>query len=104
MIKAGEVWLAGAEATIPILDLPIFQGLEDDAINALTDALFNALMLTVDITTIALIDPARQSAYASASEALKLIAQEQGQTSDAFIQAQNAAIAAQVKFTSFVGS
>ena len=103
MIKAGEVWLDGVEATVPILDLPLFQDLEDGLINSLMDTLFNMLILTVDITAIQLINPARQSAYASANEALKLIALEKGVDSSEFIQAQNAAIATQIQLTNFIG-
>ena len=104
MIKAGEVWLAGAEAAIPILDLPIFQSLEDAEIEKLTDALFNLICLSVDVETIELLNPARQSAYESSSEALKLIADEKGTESDAYKQALSDAITAQVKLTSFIGN
>lgn len=99
MIKSGEVYIAGMESTIPILDWAFTQDLEDDAINALTDALFNSLVLLVDVETITLLNDAHQAAYASASEQLVIIAQEQGATSAAYLQAQRAALASLSKFT-----
>lgn len=103
MIKAGEVWLAGAEASVPFLNLPIVQELEDHEIEAVADWAFRNLVLAVDVESIALVSPERQSAYASASEALKLIAMEQGTDSNAFKKAEADAIDAQRKFTSFIG-
>lgn len=87
MIKAGEVWIAGAEATLPILDLPVIQGLEDDVLGIITDAIFSKLVLFIDITTIKLVNAELQSKWSTASESLAIIAQEQGATSDAYKKA-----------------
>lgn len=84
MIKAGEVWIAGAEATIPFLDLGIVQGIEDDVLQAITDYVFAQLILAIDITSIQLVGAERQSLYDDSSEQLVLIAQSQGVQSDAY--------------------
>lgn len=78
LVKAGELWVAGAEATIPVLDIPIIQGLEDDVIQVITDAVFNQLVLLVDIESIVLVGAERQAVWASANEQLAIIAQEKG--------------------------
>ncbi len=99
MIKAGEVWIAGEESAIPILDLGITQDLEDDIVQAITDAMYKQLVLWVDVTTITLLNAAHQAAYTTASEQLVIIAQEQGITSEAYLQAQATALADLSKFT-----
>jgi hypothetical protein len=99
LIKMGEVALAGVEASIPVLDLPVFQDLEDDAINAITDALFNQIVLFIDVTAIKLVNAELQTKWATASEALALIAQEQGANSSAY---QTALQAAASDFAAFV--
>lgn len=99
LIKLGEVALTGVESTIPVIDLPIFQDLEDDAINAITDALFNQLVLFIDVTAIKLVNAELQSKWATASESLALIAQEQGVTSIVY---QTALSLAASDFAAFV--
>lgn len=91
LLKAGEVALAGVEASVPVLDLPIVQGLEDDVIDAVADAVFKRIVLFIDVTAIKLTNPVLQSKWASASESLPLIAQEQGESSDAYKQALSTA-------------
>lgn len=101
MISAGEIWI---ETEVPLLDFPVVKEADEALIKQVTDRLFTWIVTTIDVDTIALMNPARQSMYASASEALKLIATEQGATSAAFKQAEASAITAQIKFTSFIGS
>jgi hypothetical protein len=86
LIKVGEVALAGAQASIPVLDLPIFDDLEDDAIQAITDWAFTQLVQLIDIEAIQLVGAERQAAWSKASEALAVISQEQGVNSDAYKQ------------------
>lgn len=87
MIKMGEVWLAGVEAPIPILDLPFIQGLEDWEIQRLTDALFGSWVMWVDINAIKFKNAEMQSKWTESAESLELIAQEKGVGSDAYQQA-----------------
>lgn len=82
MVKAGEIWIAGAEAGIPVLDFPIVQGIEDHIIEALTDYCFQQLVLFVDVTYIKLKNESMQSSWAGAAESLSIIAQEKGLGSD----------------------
>lgn len=96
MIKAGEVWIEGS---VPFLALPVVKQLDEAAINALTDALFNQMVMLVDVTAIKLVNAAHQAAYDSASEQLAVIADEQGISSDAFKKAQDAALASLAQFT-----
>lgn len=99
LIKLGEVALDGMQATIPVIDWSIFEDLEDDAINAITDAIFNQLVLFIDVTAIKLVNAELQTKWATASEALTLIAQEQGVTSNAY---QTALATAASDFAAFV--
>jgi hypothetical protein len=99
LIKMGEVALDGVQATIPVIDSSIFEGLEDDAINAITDALFNQIVLFIDVTVIKLKNAELQTKWTTASEALTLIAQEQGVTSSAY---QTALSTAASDFASWV--
>jgi hypothetical protein len=87
LIKTGEVALAGVEATIPVLDLPFFQGLEDDAINAIADWAFNQLVQLIDVEAIVLVKAEQQNAWATASAKLSILAASQGVNSDAYKQA-----------------
>jgi hypothetical protein len=84
LVKTGEVALAGVESTIPVLDLSFIQGLEDDAIEAATNALYAWLVEIIDVTAIKLVNTELQNKWSTASEALALIAQEQGVTSSAY--------------------
>jgi hypothetical protein len=84
MIAAGEVWLAGAEASVPILDIGIVRGLQDDAIKAVTDAVYSMLVELVDVAYIQFVDAAKQSAWAQANEALAIVGREQGVNSAAY--------------------
>jgi Flp pilus assembly pilin Flp len=77
MIMAGEVWIEGA---VPFLDLPVIKQLDEATISALTDAIYNQLVTLVDVTAIKLVSTDLQNKWTSASEALALIAQEQGVT------------------------
>lgn len=96
MLLAGEIWL---EATVPFLDLPVIKQIDESLIGDLTDAVFNYIVLIVDVEAIKLVNAARQSAYDTASLKLKVIAQNEGVNSDAYAKARDAAIAAQVKLT-----
>lgn len=87
LIKTGELALDGVQAGIPLIDLSVFEDLEDDAINAITDAIFNQIVLFMDVTAIKIKNAQLQSKWTTASESLALIAQEQGSTSDAYKQA-----------------
>lgn len=98
MIEAGEVWIEGAA---PVLAAPVLKQLDEAAIGAVTDWVFNQLVLIIDIAAIKLINSAHQSAYDSASLQLAVIAQEKGITSDAFIQARKTAALAMSAFTEF---
>lgn len=84
MIKAGEVWIEGA---VPFLALPVVKTLDEMAIEALTDAIFNQVVMLIDVTAIKLINVELQSKWASVSQTLAIIAQEQGVTSDVYQKA-----------------
>ena len=98
MIRAGETYIEGY---VPFLALPVIKQLDEAAIGAITDALFNQLVLFVDVTAIQLINSAHQSAYDQASEQLVIIAQEKGLDSDDFKKAQATALVALSRFTQF---
>lgn len=87
LVKTSEVALASVEATIPIIDTTVFQGLEDDAIQAITDAFFSYLVTLIDVASIQLVNASLQSKWQTASESLSIISQEQGVSSSAYQQA-----------------
>ena len=95
LIMAGETALF---TWAPILNAPVLGDIDKGVISVVSDYLFSQLVLFVDVTAIKFIDPAHQSAYDSASEALKIIAQEKGITSAEFLAAQAAAIKAMQSF------
>ena len=101
MIQAGEVWIEGA---VPFLALPVIKQLDEATIGAITDALFNQIVLVIDVTAINLVDAAHQSAFDSASERLAIVAQENGITSDQYIAARDKEVVAMVAFTRMSGS
>lgn len=88
MIRAGEIWIEGA---VPFLALPVIKQLDEAAINAITDAIFSQVILFIDVNAIRFINPILQSKWTGASESLALIAQEQGEESDAYKQALSVA-------------
>lgn len=90
MIQAGEKWL---EVEVPFLDLPVIKQLDEATLNAVLDALFNQIVLMIDVTAIKFVNQELQTKWSAASEALGLIAQEQGPTSDAYKQALSVAAA-----------
>lgn len=96
MIQAGEVWIEGA---VPFLALPLIKQIDEATIQAITDAIFSQVVMTVDVTAIKLVNNAHQAAYDSFSEDLALVADEQGVDSDAFKQAQTKALAGLSQFT-----
>jgi len=87
LIKAGELWLDGMQAPIPVLNFPALEGLEDVAIEAIFDQIFSRIILFIDVTAIRLKNAQLQSKWESSSEVLSLIAQEQGASSDAYKKA-----------------
>jgi hypothetical protein len=98
MITAGENYIEGE---IPFLDLPVIKQLDEATITLITDAIFNQIILLIDVSAIQLINAEHQSAYDAASEQLVIIAQEKGITSSEFLQAQAAALVAMSQFTRF---
>lgn len=84
MIKLGEVWVEGQ---VPFLALPIIKQLDEFVIQEITDSIFNHFILFVDVSAIRLINPVLQSKWSTVAESLALIAEEQGETSDAYKQA-----------------
>lgn len=84
MVKAGEVWIEGAA---PFLALPVVKELDEMAISALTNALFDWLTTLIDIDAIKLVNAEMQARWEQASESLSIIAEEQGVTSDAYKKA-----------------
>jgi hypothetical protein len=95
-ILAGETWL---EAEVPALNLPGLKQLDEEAIKALSNWLFSQVVLVIDIETIQLVNSEHQSAYDKASEALAVIAEENGVKSDEYKKAQSAALAELSRFT-----
>lgn len=96
MITAGENWL---EVEVPFLELPVIKQLDEAVINEITDALFNYVILVIDVTAIKLVNTIHQSAYDTASLKLRVIAQNEGINSDAYKQAREAELAAQSTWT-----
>eukprot|EP00697_Spironema_sp_BW2_P017263 gnl/Spiro4/8886_TR4690_c0_g1_i1.p5 gnl/Spiro4/8886_TR4690_c0_g1~~gnl/Spiro4/8886_TR4690_c0_g1_i1.p5 ORF type:complete len:127 (-),score=14.58 gnl/Spiro4/8886_TR4690_c0_g1_i1:1652-2032(-) len=98
LIQAGELYLDGLQAAIPVLDVSFIQDLEADALNALTDYIFNVIVMTIDVTAIQLVKPEQQAAWQTASAKLEILAQEQGVNSSAYQQALSDSAAAFAKF------
>jgi hypothetical protein len=98
LITAGEIYLDTLQAPIPVLDLPFIQDLEKDALNALTDYLFNQFVLFIDVTAIKLVKAEQQNAWANASAQLSIIASQQGVNSDAYKSALATSAADFAKF------
>lgn len=96
LIRAGETYIEGA---VPALALPVLKQLDEGAINAISDWLFNQIVLVMDVTAIKLVNQAHQTAYDRASLELAIVAQEKGVTSDEFKKARDLAAAALAKFT-----
>lgn len=96
MLTLGENWL---EAEVPFFALPVIKQLDEAAIKALTDILFNQMVEFIDVSAIRLVNTAHQAAYDKESERLVIIAAESGVTSDAYKKAQNQALIDMAKFT-----
>lgn len=84
LITTGEAWIEGQ---VPFLALPVIKQLDEFAIQEITDAIFNQVIIFIDVTAIRLVNPVLQGKWAVASESLALISQEQGVNSDAYKQA-----------------
>lgn len=95
-VKAGEIYLEGV---VPALNLPVLKQAEEGVVQVISDALFNQLILFIDITAIKLVNSAHQSAYDRASIELAVIAQDKGIESDEFKKARDVAKAALSQFT-----
>ena len=104
LVKAGEVYIDGLQASIPVLDWPIVQGIEKDAIGVITDAIFRQLALTVDLGAIQLVNAEAQSVYDASSEQLVVVATEQGVNSDAYRKALQAELQALAAFGHLAGN
>lgn len=96
LIAAGEGALFTA---IPVLNAPVLGAIDDGVIKLVSGWLFDQLRLLMDVTAIQLKNSAHQSAYESASEQLAVIADEQGVTSDAYVEARKTALADLARFT-----
>ena len=81
LIIAGETWL---EASVPLLEVPILKGAAELAIKELTDALYKQIVLFIDVAEIKLKQAALQSKWELMAESLGIIADEQGDNSDAY--------------------
>lgn len=88
MIIAGETWL---NVEVPILNVPIIHQAEEIAEDDISDDIFNAIILFVDITYLKLKNSSAQSAYESASENLFVIYTESGVNSSEYKTARDAA-------------
>lgn len=95
-IAMGETALFAA---VPVLDAPVLGAIDKEAIQELTDFVWNQLVQWMDVTTIKFLNADHQTAYESAQLKLNIIIQSQGINSDAFIQARNAEIAQMVLLT-----
>lgn len=84
MIKAGEIWLEGA---VPFLALPVIKQLDEFTIEQISDALFNQIIVFIDVNAIKLKNAQMQAKWTTEAEALSLIATEQGADSDAYKKA-----------------
>ncbi len=98
-VKIGEGALAAAA---PILANPILEGIDNEVINLVADAIFQRIKLLVDVTSIKLIDAKAESKFTSESEALAIMATEQGVESDAYKAARAQALKDFGVFTSII--
>ena len=95
-IQTGEAWLEGV---VPILGAPVVKQADEEIIKVATDALFNQIILIIDITAIKMINSAHQTAYDNASLELKIVTQEKGVASDDYQTALQAALVTMSRFT-----
>lgn len=84
MITAGEMWL---ETQIPFLALPVIKQLDEATINAITDALFEQIILFIDLATLKLTKNVLQNKWALATGELSSIAKQKGVESDDYKKA-----------------
>lgn len=91
MLKMGETWL---EVEVPFFSLPVVKQLDEVALQALTDAMFNQIKLVIDLSAIQLVGSVRQSAYNSAFETLAVTIDEKGKDSPEYAKAKVEALAA----------
>ena len=96
MIMAGEIWL---ESSLPALALPVIKQIDEAFIMAFADALFQQIVMLIDITAIKLINGELQTAWDTASFKLRVIAQEHGIKSPEYIAARENAKIEFSKFT-----
>lgn len=96
MVTAGEVWIEGV---VPVLALPGVEQIDEAIIQAASDAIFNQIILFIDVESIQLINTAHQTVYDNASLQLKIIAEEKGTISLEYQEALTAALIALSQFT-----
>jgi len=95
MLKAGENWL---ETAVPALDLPILKQIDETVIEAVANAIFNVIVLYIDVEAIKLKNQAHQTAYEAASLHLMVVAAESGIDSEEFKKERDAELIELQKF------
>lgn len=96
LIMAGETALF---TYAPILDAPVLGEIDKELISLGSDWLFNQFIIFVDVTTIKFKNSEAQTAYDSASIQLQIILHSEGIDSDAYQQALQSAVTAQIALT-----
>ena len=77
-IRAGE---AVIEYYVPAFDLPVLKQLEEGTINVIAEAIYNQIVLFVDVSSIKLSNDEHQRAFDDAMVKLKVLSKEKGRTS-----------------------
>lgn len=95
-LTAGETALI---AQVPFLGLPIVRTITHWMVTSVSNWIYSALVLFVDVEAIKLVNAIHQAEYDSASEQLKIIAIDKGINSDDFKKARDDAKVALSRFT-----
>lgn len=97
-VKAMEIYL---EAQVPVLRFPLLKSIFEYVVEGVSDRVFQALVLAVDVTAIQLVNAAHQSAFEDAVLKLRVIAEESGADSEAFKTAREEAKLALSRFVRY---
>lgn len=98
LVAAG---LLALDTQVPVLAVWPLKNIIDGTVNAFSHYIFGQVRLIIDVTAIQLLNEAHKSAYAAASEKLKIIAHDQGVDSDAFRKARATAKITLSQFVNF---
>lgn len=84
-IAFGEKYL---ETQVPFFSLPVIKQMEEETIKLVTDAIWNSIVMFLDLSAISFVNAAHQAEYERASLKLRIILKEKGMNSPEFQKAK----------------